>query len=1292
MERKILGGIGAENSKHSLHAFIEQITQSYGFEEQFALIEQFFQDFAKSQSCIWLKNLTKTSPPEAVQFPIPFNLEDKQIQDPIEKTGHYTTCIGEECWLVFPLQAVESRFGELILKRDLPFSQSEVNEFKDISSLISMALYTTHLQDVQIWRKKQLDLVKSVTEKISQITNLQLLNEQVTSLVQDTFKYAYVAVFLIHEETGRLHFQASSVRTKGLSDSIKKPEFESPAHPGFELGEHIIGHVAATGKALVANDISKEPRYKKVDSLADTQSEVVLPLKIENQILGVFDVQSNQKNAFDENDLLVLQALADNVAIAIYSTQLYQRAKIRADQLNTVSEVSRALTLILDIDELIETIVSLIHDRFGYPYVHLYTVDPIEQKITFKAGSGLRKQKYLEEGIAFPLNSDKGIVAWVARHGQTRRINNVKDDPLYLPSIDPGSPSKSELAIPLSFGGVVLGVLDIQNDRLNAFSQDDQQLMETLADNIAIALRNARLYRSEGWRRQIAESLRDVAGLLSDNTDLSEILYEILRQLRKNLPSDIAGIWMFDPETQDEPLETRRLYLAAHDTSENYPVKDSRELTFTPDAWVRNALEKSYPTIREPHESRGPIARRYNLPQEYSSIAAPLFTGDEVLGMLTLDHHTQGRYGAESQKITSAFASYAAIAIKNTRLYTQSQEQARISTILLEVATATQSFTNLLDLSNTIVQITPMVVGVKGCALFMREPNTQIFSLFSCFGISDSPEVSQLEAPIIIKNAPIFEKLLSSPKPLRIEDPDFEFNLAENSILRPAGENLTLLPLIARDEILGAFLIADEETKPASLSKRSSHFDEERDKIIQGIMQQTAVAVENIRLLEARQEEAYISTVLLQSAQAAVSSEDLDDTLNSIVHIMPLLVGIDASVIYLWNSNEKQYVATQASLNGNISEEQLLGSTFVPGEFPMLDTILKNNRPIAHPFVDHILPPDDWDLVLPDEDQTDPTPVLQSPYPLLMGFPLSMMDTCFGVLLCQDKQFTTNRERRFELLVGMAQQASLAIQNDIIKKEMIEREHLEREFKLARQIQQTFLPDQKPELDGWGLAVHWETARQVGGDFYDYFLLPDGRLALVIADVSDKGLAASLYMSVTRTLIRAVALESTSPSNTLERVNQLLMLNSQEGLFITAVYGILSLKDGILNYTIAGHNPPLVLRSDDSDVIELDMGGVALGAMPDIHLDERQMTINPGDCIMFYTDGLTEAFDLEDQMYGEERLIKVFKRCIGMSASEVINIVNSDLKTFRGHAPLSDDTTILTLCRLPSLTNDNRDA
>lgn len=1261
----------------------EEIAKLSKFEEKQAYFLDFLNSHITGEADIWLKKQPKSTNIDLKFKNLPFDF--KEIFQSDFSDGFLTFEEHGKYWYFFKLSTLEETFGMVIIKCPKICDVETLEAIASSTRIASLALYASIQSCIQNWREKQLTLVRSVSEKISQITDLELLIRQVAQLVQETFDYYYIAIFIINNENGRLYFKASA-----CSDFSDRPEFENPSHPGFSMGEHIIGHVAETGEKLIANDVSIESRYKEVDSLTETQSEAVFPLKVESRVFGVFDVQSNRLNAFDDEDILVLQALASSISLAVESAHLYQDLKVRAEQLSIVSDVSRAITYILDIDELLKEIVELIHERFDFPYVHLYLVDPVQKKITFKAGSGERKGFYEKEGIAFDLNASQGIISWVANNRQTKRINNVHDEPLYVKSKFIEQILGSEMAVPLVFGNTILGVLDIQSDEVNAFSSEDQQLIETLADNIAIAIRNANLYRSEIWRRQVAESMRDVAGLLSENIDLNRVLRQILDRLFQILPCDVAAIWLLHPNDENETVEMREMHLAASRTAEKFSDNLLGEISFIPDPWIKNALTSKIPTIRKPEDPVGPIAKRYELPQNYSSIAAPLQIGEEVLGLIILINQFPGRFGTESQKISSAFANYAAIAIKNNRLYATSQEQAWISTILLQVAQATQSLTNLEELVSTIVRLTPMVAGVKGCGLFLREPESGIFSLYELYNIGRNAEDLPFIKPLRLANAPILNEMALTKETVYVRDPQQDLNIPKEFLPQFENVPLILIPLISREDVLGAFLL-ENEPETNTNDTPSGEFSKERLKIIQGIIQQTAIAVENIRLLEAKQEEAYVSTVLLQTAQAVVSNAELQDTLDSIVHIMPILVGIEASVIYRWDNEQGIFTATNASTKSKSVEESLVGTTYTQDEFPMLDVILRNKKPLVYPFTDNVLSPEFWDLVLPDENQRDPSVILNSQFPVLMGFPLSMKDDVFGVLLAQEKNISTNRERRLELISGIAQQASMAIQNDIINQQLLERQRLEREFQLAREIQQTFLPENLPKIAGWEMDVRWETARQVGGDFYDLFMLPDGRLAFVIADVSDKGLAASLYMAVTRTLIRAVAFDINSPNQTLERVNELLLSNSQYGLFVTVFYGLISLEQGLLTYTNAGHNPPVITQFHSNDLRMLQKGGIALGALNDIHLEQHQTYIKPGDCLVLYTDGVTEAFNGQDQMYGDERLFEVLGKSIGLSAPDVVEGLEADLKSFRDNNPLSDDTTILAICRTRSLADQNGD-
>src|SRR5512134_2067737 len=165
-------------------------------------------------------------------------------------------------------------------------------------------------------------------------------------------------------------------------------------------------------------------------------------------------------------------------------------------------------------------------------------------------------------------------------------------------------------------------------------------------------------------------------------------------------------------------------------------------------------------------------------------------------------------------------------------------------------------------------------------------------------------------------------------------------------------------------------------------------------------------------------------------------------------------------------------------------------------------------------------------------------------------------------------------------MTGSVKEAALAIQNDLLQRAMVARERLETEVQLARQIQKTFLPEELPQFTGWDLAARWKTARQVGGDFYDVFNLPNNCLGLFIADVADKGVPAALFIALTRTLVRAAVLENISPADALRRVNELLLPDTKQGMFVTAVYAVLDMGTNELTYVNAGHNPPLWIRQD----------------------------------------------------------------------------------------------------------------
>jgi serine phosphatase RsbU (regulator of sigma subunit)/putative methionine-R-sulfoxide reductase with GAF domain len=985
-------------------------------------------------------------------------------------------------WASIPLEEQGITLGAIRINRPKgpAFKKNELNLLEGLASVISVSLVASHRAAVERFRLNQLNLVREVSAQIANALSVTELADRVTELIQETFNYYYVAIFTLRDESSSMRFRASA-----MPKTLRKDRRKKKVALDVEIGQGLIGQAAAEGERILVTDVQQDTRYRFIETLPETRSEVVIPLKVEGKVLGVLDVQSDQLNAFHPNDLLILEALSDTIARAVEGARLYSDLRRRANQLSFVAEVSDRVSSSLDLHTLMENVAALIQERFGYPHAYLFAVHPNRRIIAYVAGSGERKEGL--SGFTLPLDADTGIVSWVAREGKPILARDVKKDDRYLPSPLPPENTCSELCVPLLYDGKVVGILDIQADKINAFTDDDLTTFEAVADNIAIAIHNADLYRSEQWRRQVGESLHDVAGLVSADASVDDVLESILDELDRNLPVDISAVWLLDDDD---------LYLAAsHNSDEDLLEKT---LYDTPAAYqaLLTAMYSDGPLIRQPTDPVWVTGLAAGFKDDYSSLAVPLRIGEQPLGVITITHNTPGRYGHEAQTMATTFASYAAVAIENARLYDTAQEQA------------------------------------------------------------------------------------------------------------------------------------------------------------------------------------YASAALLQVAQAIVSLNDLSEILSTIIRIMPILVGIERAVLYQWDDEKDVYFPAQEYGLSEEEESVFWDRTFSPGEFAFLDAC-RDELGLRACQLDDKHDLHSWISLDPSQEVN-----LGFSGAFLFAVPIAVKGALYGVMLVQEAAGGLRfRARRLEIITGIAQQAALAIQNDLLQKEMVVRERLETEVQLARQIQQTFLPESLPELPGWELAARWKPARQVGGDFYDVFELPDNKLGLFIADVSDKGVPAALFMALTRTLVHAAVIETDTPADAMKHVNDLLIPDTEQGMFVTAVYAVLDMNSNELTYVNAGHNPPLLVKSDGSQEY-LTRTGVALGAAEDMKYEHRTISLGQDDSLLFYTDGLTESYDMSGDFYGEERLEVALAENHFSSAGELMDVVEKNLMDFVGDMPAADDLTMLALRRV----------
>jgi len=278
---------------------------------------------------------------------------------------------------------------------------------------------------------------------------------------------------------------------------------------------------------------------------------------------------------------------------------------------------------------------------------------------------------------------------------------------------------------------------------------------------------------------------------------------------------------------------------------------------------------------------------------------------------------------------------------------------------------------------------------------------------------------------------------------------------------------------------------------------------------------------------------------------------------------------------------------------------------------------------------------------------------------------------------------------------SLAAQVASALHRAKVHAQTLDNQRVEQELILAWQIQKSFLPDDLPNIPGWQLAATLKPARETSGDFYDVIPLSNGQLGILIADVADKGMAAALYMSLSRTLIRTYAAEYNSqPELVLSATNRRILLDTRADLFVTVFYGILDPVTGTLTYCNAGHNPPYLLSTQDGDSVQsLRRTGMALGVTEDVVWEKKSVQIAPGDVLVLYTDGVTDAQNAQELFFGEERLLEVVRADVGTQANEnlptgqdfsaqsVQETLKTEIQGFMSGAPQFDDITLMVLVR-----------
>jgi GAF domain-containing protein len=334
---------------------------------------------------------------DAMLFPPEPELEDMQEAFLTGKLVIRSYSLGKNSSRIcasLPLEEQGFILGVLRVSRDghESFPQEDLDLLQGLAQIISVGLFAAHRVEVERFRLNQINLVREVSAQIANVLDVDELARRVTELIQKTFNYYYVGIFTCEPGEQKLRFRSgASAPRRGTRKAKQSLE--------VELGQGLIGQAAQTGERILVDDVQSDQRFRFIPYLPETKSELVLPLRMEERVLGILDIQSDLLHAFHPNDLVILDALAANIARAVEGARLYSDLRRRADQLALIAEVSDAVTSSLDLSEVMRKSAELIHKKFGYPYVHLFTVHPNRRQIIYEAGSGTRSKRQIDYSI-----------------------------------------------------------------------------------------------------------------------------------------------------------------------------------------------------------------------------------------------------------------------------------------------------------------------------------------------------------------------------------------------------------------------------------------------------------------------------------------------------------------------------------------------------------------------------------------------------------------------------------------------------------------------------------------------------------------------------------------------------------------------------------------------------------------------------------------------------------------------------------------------------------------------------
>ncbi len=840
-------------------------------------------------------------------------------------------------------------------------------------------------------RAAQAALIYKVGQRMSGELELETLLSEIVTAICDAFDYYGVMLMLVDEDGQCLNLQAIA---GGYKDAFPK---------GFKLtiGKGLLGRAAASGETQISADVSNDVQFVQTAE-ERTRSELSVPIKSGQKVIGVLDLQSDELDAFDDSDVIAMETLSTQIATAIENAHLFQDASSQARRLAIVNRIAQAASATFHLDELLQVVYEQIEPVFQPDafFITLYDEETDELDFCFHVDEGV-----LQPRECLPLG---GFSSIVVAEKKPLIIRDIENEPQYqslLQLIGTGRPAASWVGAPLLVGEQVVGIINVQSYRPYAYAKEDEQLLLTIADQIAVALEKARLFQEHERQVQERQVINEVGQIVTSVLDLDTVLYQIV-----DTTKDRFGHYFVSIALVEGDCLVFRCGSTIGDSETRFQTGGLSVSLKKPSNLVVRAVQTGQPVLSNDVLNDPHYAAIKELPDTRSELSLPIRAKGRIIGVLDVQHDQLFAYDQTDVDMLNALSNQAGVAIDNARLFEEALARAEESAVLNDLG---QALTTRLSVEEVLEE------AHRGTARLM---DITTFAI----GLYDS-EKHEITFPFIVTESETDRQItvLSADQGISgyiIQNRTsllFENNVRERQealgIIMVGEEPLSWLgvPLIIGDRMLGVMFVQNYSTSFA--------YDKRDQELLTGIASATAIALQNAYLfaksetaLAEAEKLALEQTVLNELGQALTTRLSLDEVLEEAYRQASRLVDTTSFYIGLYDPDEHKVTFAFNITDSEIDREIMVMSA----DEGMAGYIVRNRRGLL--FGENV------------EEQTRALGIgrVGASAESWLGVPMIVGEKVMGVMAVQSQ--TTPRlygEHDQELLTAIANQLAIALQN-----------------------------------------------------------------------------------------------------------------------------------------------------------------------------------------------------------------------------------------------------------------------